>query len=118
MLRILLSSLVLFTTCYSLIMSKSVMTLVERKRASMLGLYIADAVAMPVHWMYDLRQLKADYGTITGYVQPKDKFQGCIMNLSNTGGGGRGVRTERGMRVCVCECVRVRGEGEEGERGR
>ena len=55
-----------------------------------MGLYIADAVASPVHWMYDLRQLKSDYGTITGYVKPKDKFSGSIMNLSNTGGGGRG----------------------------
>ena len=40
--------------------------------------------------MYDLRQLQADYGRITGYVTPKDKFLGSIMNLSNTGGGGRG----------------------------
>ena len=31
-----------------------------------------------------------DYGTIKGYVKPKDRFVGSIMNLSNTGGGGRG----------------------------
>jgi len=45
---------------------------------------------MPVHWMYDTRQLKKDYGTIKGYVKPKNEFPGSIMNLSNTGGGGRG----------------------------
>jgi hypothetical protein len=45
---------------------------------------------MPVHWMYDLRQLQSDYGIITGYTKPKDKFVGSILNLSNTGGGGRG----------------------------
>lgn len=45
---------------------------------------------MPVHWMYDLRNLKRDYGEITGYAKPLDKFEGSIMNLSNTGGGGRG----------------------------
>jgi len=45
---------------------------------------------MPVHWMYDLRNLKRDYGEITGYAKPLDKFDGSIMNLSNTGGGGRG----------------------------
>jgi ADP-ribosylglycohydrolase len=67
-----------------------VANLLERKRASLLGLYVADAIAMPVHWMYDLHQLKADYGTITGYVKPKDQFRNSIMNLSNTGGGGRG----------------------------
>ncbi|MEM7247449.1 MAG: ADP-ribosylglycohydrolase family protein [Acidobacteriota bacterium] len=62
----------------------------DRKTAALLGLFVADAVAMPVHWMYDLGQLRADYGTITGYVAPKDRFRGSIMNLSNTGGGGRG----------------------------
>jgi ADP-ribosyl-[dinitrogen reductase] hydrolase len=40
--------------------------------------------------MYDLRNLKKDYGKITGYVKPLDKFEGSIMNLSNTGGAGRG----------------------------
>ena len=62
----------------------------DRKTAALLGLYVADAVASPVHWYYDTRQLKSDYGTITGYVKPKEKFTGSIMNLSNTGGGGRG----------------------------
>ena len=45
---------------------------------------------MPVHWMYNLNNLKRDYGEIKGYVQPKDYFEGSIMNLSNTGGAGRG----------------------------
>ena len=53
-------------------------------------MYVADAVAMPVHWMYNLRNLKRDYGEITGYVAPKEHFEGSIMNLSNTGGAGRG----------------------------
>lgn len=45
---------------------------------------------MPVHWMYNLKNLKKDYGEIKGYVQPKDYFEGSIMNLSSTGGAGRG----------------------------
>lgn len=65
-------------------------SVLERKQAALTGLFIADAVASPVHWMYDLRQLKGDYGTISGYVKPKAKFAGSILNLSNTGGGGRG----------------------------
>ena len=36
----------------------------DRLRGSLLGLFVADAVAMPVHWMYDLRLLKRDYGVI------------------------------------------------------
>jgi len=45
---------------------------------------------MPVHWMYNLNLLKRDYGRITGFTKPKDTFEGSILNLSNTGGGGRG----------------------------
>lgn len=71
-------------------MEATLATLKSKQYASLLGLYIADAVAAPVHWYYDIKQLQADYGTITGYVKPKDHFQGSIMNLSNTGGGGRG----------------------------
>lgn len=56
----------------------------------MLGLYIADAVASPVHWYYNTSNLKRDYGTISGYVKPKDEFPNSIMNLSSTAGGGRG----------------------------
>jgi len=66
------------------------LSLRDRQRAVLFGLYVADAVAMPVHWMYDLRNLKRDYGEIKGYRKPLDKFRGSIMNLSNTGGGGRG----------------------------
>jgi len=45
---------------------------------------------MPVHWYYDLRQLRSDFGEIRKYEKPKKTFPGSIMNLSNTGGGGRG----------------------------
>jgi ADP-ribosyl-[dinitrogen reductase] hydrolase len=62
----------------------------DRIRGALFGLFVADATAMPVHWMYNLSQLKQDYGIIKGYVKPKDSFYGSIMNLSNTGGGGRG----------------------------
>ena len=55
-----------------------------------MGLFYADAVASPVHWYYDRNALRRDYGVIKGYVKPKDKLEGSIMNLSNTGGGGRG----------------------------
>jgi ADP-ribosyl-[dinitrogen reductase] hydrolase len=45
---------------------------------------------MPVHWYYSLSNLKRDYGKILGYVKPHDQLEGSILNLSNTGGGGRG----------------------------
>ena len=65
-------------------------TIHERKQGALLGLYIADAVASPVHWYYNISQLKKDFGAITGYEKSKDHFPNSIMNLSNTGGGGRG----------------------------
>jgi len=65
-------------------------TPLDRKKAALFGLYVADAVASPVHWYYSLSQLKRDYGTISTYVKPREKLEGSILNLSNTGGGGRG----------------------------
>ena len=40
----------------------------DRKKGALFGIYIGDAVAMPVHWMYDLRMFRRDYGEIKGYV--------------------------------------------------
>jgi len=56
------------------------------------GLFIGDALAAPTHWYYGGQgQVMRDYGgPIKGYTKPKEMLQGSIMNLSNTGGGGRG----------------------------
>ena len=64
--------------------------MLDRMRASLWGLYIGDALAMPTHWYYDQSHLRRTYGQIKGYVKPQDKLPGSIMSLSNTGGGGRG----------------------------
>lgn len=66
------------------------LTVRDRRRAALFGLFCADSLAMPVHWYYSLDQLKRDYGKIEGYVKPKEHLEGSILNLSNTGGGGRG----------------------------
>lgn len=65
----------------------------EKARAALYGLFVGDASAMPTHWYYSLADLKEDYGEITGYVKPKQRLRGSIMNKSNTGGGGRGSFT-------------------------
>jgi ADP-ribosyl-[dinitrogen reductase] hydrolase len=62
----------------------------DRRIGSLFGAFVGDAIAMPVHWYYDISQLRKDYGTISTYTAPKDTFKNSIMNLSNTGGGGRG----------------------------
>ena len=70
--------------------SSSIPSLSERCMGALVGFYCGDALAMPVHWYYDVSQLKRDFGEITKYEAPKSTFKGSIMNLSNTGGGGRG----------------------------
>lgn len=40
------------------------------------GVYIADALSMPVHWYYDVRALQRDFGRITKYEAPKEKHPG------------------------------------------
>jgi len=61
-----------------------------RASAALWGLFAGDALAMPVHWYYDLAQLRADFGVLTTYEAPMPRFPNSIMSLSSTGGGGRG----------------------------
>eukprot|EP00043_Microstomoeca_roanoka_P005300 m.54875 g.54875 ORF g.54875 m.54875 type:complete len:434 (+) comp12906_c0_seq1:416-1717(+) len=64
--------------------------------AALWGVFIGDALAMPVHWYYNLAQLKRDFPMgIQRYEAPPEKLPGSILNLSNTGGAGRG--SDRGQ---------------------
>jgi ADP-ribosylglycohydrolase len=40
-------------------------------RGVLYGLFIGDALAMPVHWYYDRRALLEDYGRVTDYLAPR-----------------------------------------------
>jgi len=51
----------------------------EHRPLAFLGALVADAVAMPVHWYYDREALKRDYGTITGYLAPKNPHPDSIL---------------------------------------
>ena len=42
---------------------------------------MADALAMPVHWYYDVGRLRRDFGQITDYCAPKQA-------RASWGGGG------------------------------
>lgn len=86
--------------------------MLDRMRASLWGLYIGDALAMPTHWYYDQRHLQRTYGQIKGYVKPMDKLPGSIMSLSNTGGGGRG-----GFQGSIVGDVILKGKRQYWERG-
>ena len=44
-----------------------------------MGLFIGDAMAMPVHWYYDTESLRRDYGPITTYVNPRNPHPDSIL---------------------------------------
>jgi hypothetical protein len=78
-------------------------------------MHIADALSMPTHWFYGgERQVKQIYGgSVTGYTKPCMELAGSIMNLSNTGGAGRG-----GSDGDIIGTVLVQGKKKYWERGK
>jgi len=73
-------------------LAASLLVMQSKIKASLYGMYIGDSLAMPVHWYYDTNRIRKDFGSsgIEKYEAPVKHFPGSIMNLSNTGGGGRG----------------------------
>lgn len=51
----------------------------SRQEGAMLGLFIGDALAMPVHWYYDREALARDYGKVTGYLSPRNPHPDSIL---------------------------------------
>lgn len=43
------------------------LTAADRVRGALWGLFVGDALAMPVHWYYDVAALHRDFGTIRDY---------------------------------------------------
>ncbi len=66
------------------------LTPADRLRGALWGMFVGDALAMPVHWYYDLAALQRDFGTIRDYQAPKDFHPSSIMSLASTGRAGRG----------------------------
>lgn len=71
----------------------------------------ADSMSMPVHWYYDIDDIRRDFGGwISEFKSPRDKHPSSILTLSNTsrtaagrGGAGRvGMETNTtDARVCL-----------------
>lgn len=64
----------------------------DRIEGAIWGLFVGDALAMPVHWYYGgPQQIIRDFGSlITSYEHARYPFPESILQLSNTGGAGRG----------------------------
>ena len=48
-------------------------------RATLDGLCIGDALAMPVHWYYNRQALYDDYGYVTDYMAPRNPHPDSIL---------------------------------------
>ena len=63
----------------------------QNRKGALWGLYIGDALAMPVHWYYNRKALDDDYGWVTGYLAPKNPHPDSILFRSScTATGPRG----------------------------
>jgi ADP-ribosylglycohydrolase len=54
-------------------------TATDRLRGALLGMFIGDALAMPVHWYYNTRALINDYGKVTDYLRPRNPHPDSIL---------------------------------------
>jgi ADP-ribosylglycohydrolase len=62
----------------------------DRMRGALWGMFVGDALAMPVHWYYNIAALWQDIGVIRDYQAPKPHHPNSIMALANTAKAGRG----------------------------
>ena len=51
----------------------------DRISGALFGMFIGDALAMPVHWYYDTTALVRDYGEVTHFLQPRNPHPDSIL---------------------------------------
>ncbi|MFP4388930.1 MAG: ADP-ribosylglycohydrolase family protein [Desulfococcaceae bacterium] len=51
----------------------------DRAAGALYGLYVGDALAMPVHWIYDRAKLVEQYGRVTDYMAPRPDHPDSIL---------------------------------------
>jgi ADP-ribosylglycohydrolase len=73
-------------------MNKNKLSRAERMRGALWGMFVGDALAMPVHWYYNVAALWQDFGHIRDYQAPKAHHPNSIMALANTSKAGRGTQ--------------------------
>ena len=69
----------------------------NRATAALKMLYVADSLAMPVHWYYNPMDIYRQFrGGIAHFEDAPDFHPSSIMSLHSTSKGGRGARGSRG----------------------
>ncbi|XP_041638183.1 uncharacterized protein LOC121506435 [Cheilinus undulatus] len=57
---------------------------------AMWAMCAADSMSMPVHWYYNIDDIRRDFGGwISGFNSPRSRHPSSILSLSNTAGSGR-----------------------------
>ncbi|XP_077988174.1 uncharacterized protein LOC144442670 [Glandiceps talaboti] len=65
-------------------------SVLKAKDAAYLGMMIADSLAMPIHWYYNVNDIKRDFkGWLQGYQAPKYHHPSSILTISAQDGAGR-----------------------------
>ena len=62
----------------------------DRLRGALWGMFVGDALAMPVHWYYNVAALQRDFGTLRDYQAPKDFHPNSILSPASLSRGRRG----------------------------
>jgi ADP-ribosylglycohydrolase len=59
------------------------LTSADRAAGALWGLFLGDALAMPVHWYYDRQALFNDYGEVRDLMAPLPRHSGSILHRSH-----------------------------------
>lgn len=78
----------------------------ERARAAMQLLFVGDALAMPVHWYYNLTDIERAFpGGVRGFAAAPKVHPSSIMSLHSTSQGGRGSQQAGTRREVVGDLI-------------
>jgi ADP-ribosyl-[dinitrogen reductase] hydrolase len=61
----------------------------DRVGGALWGMFIGDALSMPVHWIYSPESLRSEYGVVRDYLAPKRSHPSSIMSLHSADRAGR-----------------------------
>ena len=78
----------------------------QRVIAALKSLFVADALAMPVHWYYNPQDIEMAFpGGIVKFEAAPGTHPSSIMSLHSTVKGGRGAQTDVKAREIVGEVI-------------
>ena len=84
----------------------SIELLRTRAESGLKTLYVADALAMPVHWYYRAYDIQSQFpGGITDFEAAPNYHPSSIMSLHSTNGGGRRSKESRSQKEIIGDVI-------------